>query len=449
MTLPRKYIIIGSILGAMLASVPGSFSQGPPFTPPARPGNTPGPPSNTPGPPANTPGPPSNTPGPPSNPGPATPGGPPASGPQLGTARVNWGVSSVELSTGLREEGTVEVPFEVTSELRGAGPWLTPSLSPYISVSWDAPETLMPGETYVLTLTLENGDVPQTLGGTLHLRQFGAADELRRTYPTPLAVSIKPSGTNGEEPENGENGEEEPETEAEVDAVTGAADFRTDGVAPGQIISIFGRGLGPAKLASLTVGANGRVTDYLGDTQVLVNGVASPVLAAVASQINAVVPFAVAGQPEAEIIVTHQGRVSNGVRVPLHATAPALFTMRGLGHGQAAVLNEDGTLNSAGNPAPRGSVITFYGTGLGLYKQSFTGGEVVTASLPEPVHPVSVTLGGVPASLQYVGGAPGMVSAVVQFNVAVPGNAPVGDAVQVLVYVGGRTSRANVTIAVK
>lgn len=84
-------------------------------------------------------------------------------------------------------------------------------------------------------------------------------------------MSIKPSATNGEEPENGENGEVEPETEGGVEAVTGAADLRTDGVAPGQITSIFGRELGPAKLASLTVGANRRVTGYLGDTKVLVN----------------------------------------------------------------------------------------------------------------------------------------------------------------------------------
>lgn len=62
-------------------------------------------------------------------------------------------------------------------------------------------------------------------------------------------MSIKPSATNGEEPENGWNGEVEPETKAEIEAVTGAAVFRTDGFAPGQIISIFGRGLAPAKLA--------------------------------------------------------------------------------------------------------------------------------------------------------------------------------------------------------
>lgn len=70
-------------------------------------------------------------------------------------------------------------------------------------------------------------------------------------------------------------------------------------------------------------------------------------------------------------------------------------------------------------------MIAFYGTGVGLYKQSFAGGEVVTASLPEPAHPVRATIGSVSASLQYVGGAPGIVSAVVQFRMAVPANAPV------------------------
>lgn len=361
-----------------------------------------------------------------------------------------WGIGSAELSAGLTGESMVEVPFQVTRELTGAGPWLTPSLSRYISIEWDAPAKLLPEETYTLTLKLNGNDVPQTLGGTLHLRQFSENEELRRTYPVPLPISVKKTVENEEEAEEGSEEEtEEPSGEATISAVTGAADFGTSGAAPGQIISIWGRGLGPKKLASLTVGANGRVSDYLADTQVLVDGVAAPVLAATENQINAVIPFTLAGKAQADIIVTHKGRVSNSVRVPLKEASPALFTINGKGFGPAAALNQNGTLNTGDNAAARGSVVVFYATGLGVYNQPFTGAEVVGATLPQTANPVSVIIGGVPAQVQYAGGAPGMVSAVVQLNVLIAPQTPVGDAVPVRIQVGGATSPPNVTIAVK
>jgi uncharacterized protein (TIGR03437 family) len=341
------------------------------------------------------------------------------------------------------------VPFQVTRELTGAGPWLTPSLSRYISIEWDAPAKLLPEETYTLTLKLNGNQVPHTLGGTLHLRQFSENEELRRTYPVPLPISVRRNDESGEEDEGGEQEAEEPAGEATISAVTGAADFGAGGAAPGQIISIWGKGLGPKKLASLTVGPNGKVSDYLADTQVLVDGVAAPVLAATENQINAVIPFTLAGKPQVDIVVTHKGRVSNSFRVLLKEASPALFTINGKGFGPAAALNQNGTLNTADNTAARGSVVVFYATGLGVYKQPLTGAEVVAATLPQTANAVSVTIGGVPAQVQYAGGAPGMVSAVVQLNVLISPQTPVGDAVPLRIQVGNATSPPNVTIAVK
>ena len=369
-----------------------------------------------------------------------TPSPTPSGEEENGTARVVWGIASAELSSGLQGTGSVKVPFKVTQDLTGVSPWLTPSLSRYIAIEWTAPAKLIAGTTYALTLKLRDVEVTHTLGGTLHLRQGSTEDGLRRTYPQPLTIKVKGTGPSSEDDEEGE---------AQVAAVAGAADFSTGGSAPGQIISVFGKGLGPKKLASLTLGANGRVSDYLADTQVLVNGTAAPMLATSESQVNTVVPFEVAGKSHVEVVVTYKGRVSNTVRVPVHAAAPAIFTMHGMGHGQAAVLNQDQTLNSADKPATIGSIITFYGTGVGLYKQSFTGGEVVGSVLPTPANPVTVTIGGVPGVVKYVGGAPGMVSAVVQFNVQIAPGTPTGPAVPVVVSVGGKTSKANVTVAVK
>ena len=278
-----------------------------------------------------------------------TPAPTPTGDSEQGTARVIWGIAKLELAAGLGSTGSVKVPFKVTKDLTGVSPWLTPSLSRYISIEWSAPAKLIAGTTYTLTLKLRDVELKETLGGTLHLRQGSTEDGLRRTYPEPLAIKVKGAGASSEDGEDGE-------AEAKVTAVTGAADFSTGGSAPGQIVSIFGKGLGPKKLASLAVGSNGRVSDYLSDTQVLVNGTAAPMLATSENQVNTVVPFEVAGKSQIEVVVTYKGRVSNTVRVPVHAAAPALFTMHGMGYGQAAVLNQDLTLNSADNPAPIGSI---------------------------------------------------------------------------------------------
>ena len=56
--------------------------------------------------------------------------------------------------------------------------------------------------------------------------------------------------------------------------------------------------------------------------------------------------------------------------------------------------------------------------------------------------------GGIPANVLYSGSAPGIVEGVVQVNAVVPAGVKAGNA-QVQVTVGGVTSPAGVTVAVK
>ena len=65
-------------------------------------------------------------------------------------------------------------------------------------------------------------------------------------------------------------------------------------IAPGEIISIFGAGLGPADGVGLQLDSEGRVATVAGGTQVLIGGVAAPILYAQANQVNAVVPYEIA-----------------------------------------------------------------------------------------------------------------------------------------------------------
>ncbi len=57
-----------------------------------------------------------------------------------------------------------------------------------------------------------------------------------------------------------------------------------------------------------------------------------------------------------------------------------------------------------------------------------------------------MTIGGIPATVSFSGLAPGFVG-LYQVNVEVPANAPVGDAIPVVLTIGGVTAN-TVTVAV-
>jgi uncharacterized protein (TIGR03437 family) len=111
------------------------------------------------------------------------------------------------------------------------------------------------------------------------------------------------------------------------------------------------------------------------------------------------------------------------------------------------VVNQDGTVNSATNPAARGTVIAIYATGEGQTSPAgVTGG--VTHSPNSTVQPVSVTIGAVAATVQYAGSAPGEVGGLLQVNVVVPQTVSPGGQ-PVVLKIGCGSSQAGVTISVK
>ena len=69
--------------------------------------------------------------------------------------------------------------------------------------------------------------------------------------------------------------------------------------------------------------------------------------------------------------------------------------------------------------------------------------------LKHPVLPVSATIGGVPADVQYAGSAPGLVSGAFQVNLLVPVAAPSGGAVPVVLTVGTVSSQGRATLAIQ
>ena len=107
------------------------------------------------------------------------------------------------------------------------------------------------------------------------------------------------------------------------------------------------------------------------------------------------------------------------------------------------------SINSASNPAAVNSSVVFWGTGEGETTPAGVDGLPATASYPKPVLQVSATVGGIAATVDYLGAAPNFVAGVFQFNVKIPAGVTPGNAVPVVVKVGDAESPAVVTIAVK
>jgi trimeric autotransporter adhesin len=206
-------------------------------------------------------------------------------------------------------------------------------------------------------------------------------------------------------------------------------------VAPGEVVTIFGSGLGPAQLV---LGENSpAAVDF--------DGIAAPLLYASDTQISAIVPYGVKGG-SLTVTVRYNGQTAVSTAA-LASTAPALFAADASGAGQARALNQDGSVNSAARPAPAGSTITLYATGEGQTSPAGVDGKPVGDPAPLPLVPVEVRIGGQMANVKYAGGIPGVVAGVMRVEVEIPSGITAGNAVPVVLIVGGVAS-PPVTIAV-
>jgi len=193
--------------------------------------------------------------------------------------------------------------------------------------------------------------------------------------------------------------------------------------------------------------------------------VSAPIIMVSSNQINAVVPFEIAG-----IVGTAQNKglsvqvwnnADHSDVFPLTAinADPGIFTLTGLGTGQGAVLNYESasgayTINSSKNSAQLGSTIVIYATGLGnLTTVPPLDGSVANSTLDPVQDPVQVSIGGQPAVVSYKGSAPGSVAGLVQINAIVPPTVAPAANVSLSVSSGtaatARRSQAGVTLAVK
>jgi uncharacterized protein (TIGR03437 family) len=213
-------------------------------------------------------------------------------------------------------------------------------------------------------------------------------------------------------------------------AVVNAASGGAGPVTLGMIVAIYGAGF-----------------DATAGTTVAFNGISAPVIYSTPLQLAAIVPYDVTGTT-ATVTVSSQGQISLAFSVAVAESAPAIFTSNQTGAGQAAAVNQDGTINSAVNPVSIGSFISLYATGEGQTSPAGVDGKPTGTPLPHPLLPVSVTIDGHPAVVQYAGGAPGEVAGLMQVNVQIPAGVRTGGYVPVVLLVGSAFSNPGVTIAV-
>jgi uncharacterized protein (TIGR03437 family) len=266
----------------------------------------------------------------------------------------------------------------------------------------------------------EAGDVfvaDSGLGRILRVDSSGSVTPLAvdGTIGTPWDVAVGPGGMLYVADPVGNRvraltpGQVAPVTSA--DAVN-AASLTPGPLAPGMLVAILGTG----KVAGAAA------------TKVLFAGFPAAILAIDDSRILVQAPVQIAGMSQVQIEIRKEGVSTAVLSAAVSDVAPALFTSAS---GQAAAVNEDGTLNSADHPVSRGSWISLYGTGQGI------GGL-----------PVAVRIGGYSAEVLYSGavaGYPGLF----QINARVPAGYMAPGILGVVVTVGQSESPSGVSIAVQ
>jgi uncharacterized protein (TIGR03437 family) len=232
--------------------------------------------------------------------------------------------------------------------------------------------------------------------------------------------------------------------------IVSTSSFNSGNVAPGDHVSIFGSNLGPTPGVKA---GSGTLPTSLSGTSVTFDGVPASLFYVSGGYIAAQAPTGLTPGANTSIKVTTPTGSTNTVSVAVTATNPGIFTVDVGGSGQAKALNQDGTQNGDGTifttdkPAPRGSVISLFASGLGALTPPIPAGTPAPTNPLSTVPNVTASIGNQPATVLFAGAAPGLIG-VYQVNVQVPAAVPSGTN-RVVVNAGGNTSQAGVTVEVR
>jgi uncharacterized protein (TIGR03437 family) len=324
------------------------------------------------------------------------------------------------LITTVSDSASVEVSATITSS--GGLTYYAPTLS---------------ASTPTLTEITPNASnaTPGTYQETLTITGIGAESSV--SVSAPFTVTVLPANN----------------PVFELNAVFDAFSYQSETIAPGQIYTIFGSNFGPAALVTGTVDSSGKLGTTVSNTQVMFDGIASPLLYVVNGQLSGVAPFELAGKSSTNVQIVYSGLTSPTVAVPVAASSISIASADSSGGNGAVVINQDGTLNTVSNPASVGDTVVIYASYAGPFANGVTGtdGRSTTGPpYPAPAGTPAVSIGGVQAtSIPYFGNAPGFLESVMQINVVIPAGVQPSPYNPLVISAGGATSAGWTSIAVQ
>jgi uncharacterized protein (TIGR03437 family) len=181
-------------------------------------------------------------------------------------------------------------------------------------------------------------------------------------------------------------------------------------VAPGEIVRILGRGIGPQNQASAKLTAAGTLATSIGGVTVTFNGVPAPLLSAQAGQIGCIAPFELDGLQSAVVEVQYNGQISNAYTVGVLPQNPDIL----------AVVNSDWSVNSPTNPAKPGSQVVIFLTGLGQTIPPSSDGAINQLPPAQPRTVPAISFPSLTATVTFIGAAAFEVAGVSQLNMTLP-----------------------------
>jgi uncharacterized protein (TIGR03437 family) len=228
--------------------------------------------------------------------------------------------------------------------------------------------------------------------------------------------------------------------------IVNGASFATGGtLAPGSFVSIFGTGLADRQLSAPSV----PLPNTLAGASVEINGINAPVFFASDGQVNAILPYGISVDRPSNVMVKRGDAwaVSRSVRIT--PAAPGIFAygdqlgiVVGVSAGGAQALAD------SVHPVTAQQVIVAYATGLGEVSPAVKAGTQTPLSpLSRTVAPVTMTIGGVAARVDFAGLTPGSTG-LYQINAVVPAGVTPGSRVPVVVKAADQSS-APVYISVR
>jgi uncharacterized protein (TIGR03437 family) len=269
---------------------------------------------------------------------------------------------------------------------------------------------------------------PLSGSGSAHLQLQAAAGLSNGAYQA--IVAIQPSGANPQS------------VTVPVTFVVGAANTlsieqafnaasESNTYAPGMTMTVVGSQLAPASQQASGV----PLPLNMQGVSATVNGVAAPLFLVSPTQLNIQIPYETT-LGTAVLAINNNGKVAS-FPLPVTIAAPGVFAAA------------DGSLlpSSTGR---QGQEVVAYVTGAGDNTPALVTGAAPPAGipltlLPQPILPVEVTVGGIPATLVFDGTPSGEVG-VTQINFIIPASVPTG--VQPVVVTVGGVASSPVTLNV-